>query len=160
MRDDRAVSRARSLAYRRLAARPRSRAELAGYLTGKGFPEDVVNPVIVEFEGNGYIDDRKFAYDYGRYLVETKGLSRFALRAELRKKGVSDEDASPALDNLFDDEGYEEYDIALTVARKKAESLAKLTDGAKARRRLTDYLKRRGFSFDIIKKAVEGILKP
>jgi regulatory protein len=156
--DDRETARARSLAYRRLAARPRSRAELEGYLAGKEFPDNVIDPVIAEFSRKGYIDDRKFAYDYGRYLVESKGLSRFALRVELRKKGVSDEDIYTAIDALFAEEGYEEYDIALGAARKKAASIERLADRDKAKRRLADYLRRRGFSFDIIRKVMRDLL--
>jgi len=155
---DRVISRARSLAYRRLAARPRSRSELTVYLAGKGFSEDVVGLIIDEFAGKGYIDDRKFAYDYGRYLVEAKGLSRFALMVELRRKGVADDDIQSATDTLYSDEGYDEYDIALGAAQKKAAALSGMTDHNKARRRLTDYLRRRGFSFDIIRKVSREVL--
>lgn len=155
---DRALARARALAYGRLAARPRSRAELVGYLEKKELPSEVVGTVIEELIHLGYLDDRRFALDYGRYLVEYRGLSRYALKQELRKKGVTDEDAAPALDELFSGGGYDEYEVALKSARKKATSLSGLADRNKARRRLTDYLRRRGFSFDIIRRVMMEVL--
>lgn len=154
MPEDRALARARSLAYRRLAARPRSRAELAGYLEKKGLPQGAVELILDEFSEKGYLDDRKFAHDFGRYLVEYRGLSRFALKAELRKKGVADEDAAPAIEKLFSADGYDEYELALKLARKKAKCLTGLADRNKAKRRLTDYLRRRGFSFEIIRRVL------
>ncbi len=158
MTRDREQARARALAYRRLAARPRSRAELAGYLEKKGLQEESVRLILTELETAGYLDDRKFAMDYGRYLVEYRGLGRYALRSELRKKGVSDEYITPAIDELFSDEGYDEQELALALARKKSASLSGLADRNKAGRRLTDYLRRRGFSFDIISRVIKGRL--
>lgn len=158
MRADKALSRATSLAYRYLATRARSRAELLAYLRKKETPEEVATAVIERFAADGYIDDRKFAHDYARYLTGTKGLSRYALGVELRRKGISDDDAGPALDELFSGDGVDEYEVALMAARKKAGPLSGLPDREKARRRLTDFLRRRGFSFDIIRRVLREVM--
>jgi regulatory protein len=154
---DRELKRARELAYRYLALRDRSVSELRAYLLRKEVPAEITETVQGEFIRHGYLDDRKFAASFGRGLIERKGLSRYALKMELKRKGVSDNEIEEALEGLFGEGGYDEDEVARTLARKKAKSLNNLPQD-KARRRLTDYLRRRGFSFEAVKKAMNGII--
>jgi len=156
---DKALSRAKWLALRYLATRARSRAEAAAYLGKKEVPEEHIEHTLSYLEEYGYIDDRKFAATYSRYLIEKKGLSRRALAFELKKKGVSEEDASPALEELFGDGGEDEYEVALRMARKKAATL-KGVEREKARRRLAGFLQRRGYSFEVVRKTLRELGKP
>ena len=152
MTDEKARARAKDLAFRCLARRPRSRAELASYLTKKEFPEEIIAETVRAMDGYGYLDDRKFAVQMGRHIRETKGLSRYALKSELRRKGVSAEDVDAALEELYGGEdAVDDEAVALKIAGRKAETLKNLPP-EKARRRLTDYLRRRGFGFEIISK--------
>ena len=159
MEDKKTRARAKDLAYRYLALRDRSRLELSNYLDKKGVPAEAAGKVLGEFESAGYIDDRKFAEKYARYLIEKKGLSRYALGFELSRKGVSRPDSDGALALVFGDgeEGGEgvvdDFSTALRAATRKAASMGRIGPD-KARRRLTDYLRRRGFSFDVIRKAL------
>lgn len=160
MEDKRALARARDLAYRCLALRDRSRAELAAYLKKKEVPDELAGSVLGEFEAHGYIDDRRFAEKYARYLIGKKGLSRYMLKAELVRMGVSKADADAGLSLLFDDDGEggeDDLTTALKAARKKAATLGRV-EPEKARRRLTDYLRRRGFSYEVISRAVKAAL--
>lgn len=154
MSEDKALARARGLAYRLLAARPRSRAELIAYLDGKEIPENIIRQTIQALERYGYIDDLKFAVQFARHKRETKGLSRYALKMELRKKGVSPEDSDAALKELADID--DEETVALRVARKKIASMGGL-DKEKARRRLVDNLRRKGFGFEIIRRVLKEL---
>jgi regulatory protein len=154
---DKELKRARELAYRYLALRDRSVSELRAYLLRKEVPAEITKTVLDEFLRYGYLDDRKFAASFGRGLIERKGLSRYALKMELKRKGVSDNEIEEALGGLFGENGYDEDEVARTLARKKAKSLSNLPQD-KARRRLTDYLRRRGFSFEAVKKAMNGII--
>lgn len=154
MSEDKLLRRAKDLAYRCLSVRDRSRAEVAAYLEKKGVPADVAERALAGLAGDGYIDDRRFAASYARYLVDRKGLSRYALKAELLKKGVSKDDIAAALQSTTDDMPDDES-VAVRMAGKKAASLRGV-DKEKARRRLVDYLRRRGFSFDVIRKALKN----
>ena len=156
MTDDKTLARAKNLAYRFLTLRPRSRAEVMACLKKKGIPEETAREAVETLEGYGYIDDKRFASGYAVYLIETKGLSPRALRFELKKKGVSEEDMAPAIDGLFGEGGADEEDLALKVAQKKAATL-KGVEREKARRRLIDHLRRRGFSFEVIRKALKSV---
>ena len=150
--EEKGYTRAKNLAYRYLTARPRSLAELVSYLEKKEIPQDYIHPLVEDLKGYGYIDDRKFAAIYARYLIQAKGLSRYALRFELKRKGVSESDIEAGLEELFGGEDAEnEEEVALRIAKRKMESM-KGIDRDKARRRLTDYLRRRGYGFGVIAK--------
>ncbi len=147
----------RELAYRYLALRDRSEKELRDYFGRKEIPGDVADAVLEEFKNSGYIDDRRFAASYAKSLIERKGLSRYALAMELKRKGVRQDYIDGALDGLLSEGGCDEDGIAVALAQKKAASMRNLPED-KAKRRLTDYLRRRGFSFDTIKKALKALI--
>ena len=151
------LKRAVDLSVRYLAIRARSRAELLSYLARKGFSDDTALAAIERLESYGYIDDRAFARSFARGIVERRGLSRRAARIELFRKGVSEDDSDAAIAAL-DDEGEDEATVARRVAEKKLVSLRGV-DKEKARRRLIDHLRRRGFSFGVINGVIREIGK-
>jgi len=154
--EEKGYTRAKNLAYRYIAARPRSLAELVSYLEKKEIVQDYISSIVEDLKGYGYIDDRRFAASYARYLTQTRGLSRYALRFELKRKGVSEADIEAGLEDLFGGEdAEEEEEVALRIAKRKMDSM-KGIDREKARRRLTDYLRRRGYGFGIIAKVLKG----
>jgi regulatory protein len=75
------------------------------------------------------------------------------LTAELRRKGVAQEDADAAIEEAFREADVGEAELAQQLARKRFNSLSGLAQPV-ARRRLTAYLARRGFSPAIIREAV------
>jgi regulatory protein len=155
----RARKRARSLSYRYLTARARSRKELRQYLAKKGVPDDLVDATLDEMAEDGYIDDVEFSASYGRYLVEYRGLARRGVLMELRRKGVSAEDADAGLDALFEEEEYDEFELARRLVERKAVGLEGL-EPRKFRQRLTGYLQRRGFGFDVINRTLREYTAP
>jgi regulatory protein len=159
MTDDKAAARAKELAYRYLAVRARSRAELSKYLSKKGVDEGLTESVISDLTRYGFIDDEKFAESFAKRLVDVKGLSRYGVKMELKKKGVPDIDIERALCIIFseDGEGQSEEAVALRIAGRKAASFHKL-DRETARRRLTGFLQRRGFGYEIISRVLRKTL--
>jgi regulatory protein len=71
---------------------------------------------------------------------------------ELRRKGVTPEIADEATEGLDDEAS------ALRVGGKKAKTLARL-DYDTFYRRLGDYLRRRGYNYEIIQKTVRKLWK-
>ena len=151
--DDRALRRAKNIAYHYLAARPRSLAEVCSRLEKKEVPPEIIEKAVEELKGFGYIDDGKFAASYARYLIDTKGLSRYALRYELKKKGVPEEYVEAALEGLEETE--DEEKVACRLAERKMASMRGV-DGEKARRRVSDYLRRKGYSCRVIQSALKN----
>jgi regulatory protein len=145
------------LCLRLLTARARTRAELAGQLTKRGYPDDVSALVLDRLADVGLVDDEDFAEQWVRSRRVHAGKGKRALAAELRTKGVDDEVIAAALDDI--DASAERSRAEQLVADKlRRERLTDGTDDTKVARRLVGMLARRGYhqsmAFDVVKVAL------
>jgi regulatory protein len=131
-----------------LSYRPRSQAEVVTYLQKRGVSEDQIEAISDRLERAGLLDDEAFA----RFWVENR--ERFrprglrALRYELRSKGISYDIIERALVSV------DSLESAYRAASKKARQLSHL-DRPTFNRKLTDYLARRGFEYEVARDVVE-----
>jgi regulatory protein len=141
---------AHEAALRLLAYRPRSEAELRSRLTRRRLPPGVVQEAIERVREQGLLDDDAFA----RYWVDARQQSsprgRRLLRRELLAKGIAVETARQAVAAVADEEA------ARRAAEKKARSLHDL-DYPTFRRRLGQFLLRRGFPYDTARALVDEL---
>jgi regulatory protein len=101
-------------------------------------------------EATPFLDDAAWA----RALVggaRGRGRSSALLRRELASKGVGAEDAALALAE------HDDLEAARTLARRRAPALAELEPSVR-RRRLHDFLARRGFGAGVIRGALGAVL--
>ena len=82
---------AHALCLRQLTVRARTRAELAGQMAKRGYPDEAAHAVLARLEAVGLIDDEDFAEQWVRSRQAGPGKGKRALAAELRTKGVDDE---------------------------------------------------------------------
>ena len=94
---------ARAVVLRQLTMAPRSRAQLAAKLAGRGVSDDVALRVLDRFEQVGLVDDAAFAQGWVRSRQTGAGLGRRALAYELRAKGVDEQVVEQALESVDDD---------------------------------------------------------
>ncbi|WP_414686115.1 recombination regulator RecX [Mycobacterium sp.] len=133
---------ARALCLRLLTARSRTRAELCGQLSKRGYPDDVRHRVLDRLAAVGLVDDAEFAQQWVESRRAKAGKSRRALAAELHTKGVDKDVITAALGGI--DAGAErDRAKQLVRAKLRRETLA---DEAKVSRRLMAMLARRGYS--------------
>jgi len=133
--------------------RARTRAELAGKLEERGYPEDVSTRVLDRLADVGLIDDEDFAQQWVRSRHVNAGKGKRALAVELRRKGVDDEVIDAALVDL--DAGAERQRAEQLVRDKlRRERLGDDADDVKITRRLVGMLARRGYgssmAFDVV----------
>lgn len=146
---------ARALCLRLLTARSRTRAELAGQLAKRGYPDDVSNRVLDRLAGVGLIDDTDFAEQWVRSRRASKGKSKRALAAELHTKGVDNEVIDTVLAGI--DAGAERCRAEQLVrAKLRREVLSE--DDTNVTRRLVGMLARRGYSQTVACEVVLGEL--
>lgn len=146
---------ARGLCLRLLTARSRTRAELAGQLAKRGYPDDVSNRVLDRLAGVGLVDDTDFAEQWVQSRRAKAGKSKRALAAELHTKGVDNEVIDTALAGI--DAGAErERAEQLIRAKLRREVLSE--DDARVTRRLVGMLARRGYSQTVACEVVLGEL--
>jgi regulatory protein len=131
-----------------LARRPRSRAEIERYLTGRKLSEAEKSELTARLAERGWIDDRAFARLWVENRQEFRPRSSRALRMELRRFGIPEEDSREAL------QGIDEGSAALSAARKKAPRIRRAVgEDPDARfdfqKKMIAYLASRGFDYDL-----------
>jgi regulatory protein len=133
------------LCLRLLTARARTRAELAGQLTKRGYPDDVSIRVLDRLAGVGLIDDADFAEQWVHSRLANARKGKRALAAELHTKGVDKDVITSVLGGI---NPAAERGRAEELVRKKLrrENLSDEAADARVTRRLVGMLARRGFS--------------
>jgi regulatory protein len=137
---------ARALQF--LSYRPRSEAEMRRYLQGKKVSPTIEAEVVERLTAAGLLDDRAFA----RYWVENRESfnprGRYALRYELRQKGLTEETIALAVEDVDEEESAHR---ALTNRARRMPPL----DRTSFRKKSSSFLRRRGFSYEVISAAIE-----
>jgi len=137
-------------AYRFLSYRPRSESELRERLYRRDFDGDSVEVVIARLKEQGLVDDVAFAQFWKDSRETFSPRSQWLTRLELRQKGVPANIIDQVVGDVDDD------DSAYRAAFGKASRLP-LSDYQSFRRRLGDYLKRRGFDYGVINRTVKRV---
>ncbi|MEV5713319.1 regulatory protein RecX [Amycolatopsis mediterranei] len=132
---------AKEICFDLLAVRARTQEELRQALRRKGFDEETSETLLGKLDRAGLVNDAEFAELWVKSRHSTQGLSRTALMAELRRKGVDDEVAAQAAGEV-DRESEEQ--MARELVRKRLGSLGNV-DEQTALRRLLGFLARKGY---------------
>jgi len=137
-------------ASRYLSYRPRSESEVRGRLQRHGFDGDCIEAVIAKLKEQGLVDDVAFAQFWKDNRESFSPRSQRLTKLELRRKGV----VSEVIDQVVDavDDGDSAYRAALSKARHWP-----LSDYQSFHRRLGEYLRRRGFNYEVINRTVERV---
>lgn len=105
----------------------------------------VMDLVLERLCSRGYVDDFKFAEYYVENRFVKKGISHKRLQLELRKKGIDDGVMEEVLSRVDRDE---EAELAKMIAKKR---------GRYDREKLMKYLVQQGFSYQMVRDAVDSI---
>ena len=76
-----------SAACRKLSTRMRTEKEIADYLKDLDFTEEAIAEALTELIDCGYINDKKYAFEYFKY-ARRKGWAMQRIRHELAVKGI------------------------------------------------------------------------
>ena len=144
------MRKARERALRLIGYRDRSKSEIRKRLVGSDFPEDIVEEVVDHLSRAGLLDDRKFSRDWVKSRTASKPMGRTRLAWELRSRGVDAPIVEQALEGL-DQEA--EYGLARSVAEARLRKMDR--DDPSVRSKLGSFLRRRGFSWDVIERVLD-----
>ena len=148
--EDVGLARGLNLAYRFLSYRPRSEAEMKDRLHRRGFEDSNIEIIINKLKEQNLLDDTAFAQFWKENRDTFRPRSQRLTRLELKKKGVADEIIKEVTDDSDD------MQSAYQAALHKAQHLPN-QDYEVFRRRLGDYLKRRGFGYTVISQTVKRL---
>ena len=142
-----------------LRRRLRSEQELRARLTEEEFSPNAIDDVIGQLRASGLIDDAAFARAY----VHDAGLRTPAgerlLRRDLRRKGVG----AAVIEEVLS--GRDDQALALEAGRRRLGRERGRSDSTPAgrlrtRKRLADFLLRRGFPWPAVTAALRALLGP
>lgn len=137
-------------AYHFLAHRPRSEAEVRTRLRRRKVEASLIDRVVAKLKEQRFLDDVAFAQQWAENRASHSPRSRAMVRSELRLKGVAPEVVQSAVEDL-DDAG------AAYEAGSRRSLRIKAADYQEFRKRLWDFLRRRGFSYDVTSRTVEQL---
>lgn len=146
---------ARGIVLRKLTASAKTRAQLEETLASRGVPDEVAERVLDRFTEVGLVDDAAYADTYVRSRHAERGLSKRALAVELRRKGVADDTAHEALEQIDPDD---ERATAEALVRRRLAATRGLSTEARVRR-LAGMLARKGYSSGLALAVVRDALR-
>ena len=150
LRDDAGADRILADAYRLLAHRARSRAELAVRLRAKGHDEPAVQPVLERLSGEGLVDDQAFAAAFVADKRRLAGWGAGRIARELDRLGV-DADVVQSVLPQSDEATADELARARAALEHRGPARAPLEP---ARKRAFEFLVRRGYSTTVAYRTV------
>ena len=151
-----------------LSFRPRSEKEIRDHLLWKGKLKDIdksdsekaeyeksIEKVISKLKKIGQVDDKGFAEWWVEQRQSFKQIGVRAIKVELFQKGIDKDTISELLDESDESK---EVELAVKASSKKIQSYKKL-EPQEFRIKMGQYLARRGFGWNTIKKVVDTLSK-
>ena len=139
-------------ALKLLSFKPRSIAELHERLLEKEWAEEtIVDQVIARLIELRYLDDEQFAASYASSRLTVRPLGRTRLRRDLQRKKLPNEITEQTLDQIYDGQAEEELIDRAIAKRLRLKGAPTTPEAAK---KLFDYLMRRGFSYDLVRRKI------
>jgi len=139
-----------------LSRRMHARSELKMKAQRKGYPAVKIDHVLHIFEEKGWIDDTGFAISFARDKFELQRWGPVKIRSKLRSLGISRTDIEHALRKIETSE--DDFEILRQLVLKRKAYFLREPNLQKRKRKIADYLLRKGFSSDNVFKYLEQFL--
>lgn len=133
-----------------IAYRPRSVREVQRRLKRAGADDADIAAVVERLKEVGLLDDDAFSRAWVDSRMRVSPRSKRMIAWELRRKGVSSADIQAALEEV------DEEDAAYRAAMQRLPKLRGLAP-LERKRKLYDYLARKGFDYETIERAVQQV---
>jgi regulatory protein len=133
-----------------LSYRARSESEIRKNLRKHEIPEPVIEQTLERLRQDGLANDSQFASAWVENRTTFRPRSRRMMAMELKQKGLDDEAIRSAVEQVDDNAA------AYEAAQKKAPRFKSL-EWNDFRKKLSEFLARRGFSYSVIAPVVTRI---
>ena len=141
-------------AYKILARRNHSEKELEDKLKRKGFSQSTIKFTLTELKQKHFLDDEVFAELFARNRIIHRPVGKRQLAFELKHKGISESLTDQTIEKIYSE--FNEQKLADTLANKKMKSL-KNHPSQKIKKKLGDFLVRRGFSWETVQHVFDDL---
>lgn len=143
------LNRAREYALRLLEYRERSEQEIKERMARKNYDEELIKNTIESLKTHNLVNDRRFARMWTERCLR-KSYGRWKAQNDLNNKGIDRDVVEEVLAESYSK--VDEIQMALALIQKKWPFPKEEKDAPL--RRVSDFLKRRGFSFEVIAEAI------
>ena len=150
------VEAAREAALKLLERTRRTASDLGGRLKRRGFADSVIGVVLERLRSVALVDDVEYARAFLADRLGRRAAGWRRLEQELRRRGVSAEDAALGRERLELEQGAPDELGAARKALEQAERRFRGLDPRVRRQRRYALLARRGFDSDTIEQALRG----
>ena len=133
-----------------LSYRARSEKEIRQNLGKHKIPDAVIEETLERLRRDGFANDKQFASAWVENRSTFRPRGRRALALELRQKGIDDNIIESALEDI------DEEALAYEAGLKKASKL-RVREWSEFRKKMSDFLARRGFSYSVIAPIVSRL---
>lgn len=131
--------------------RPRSYREILDWFKRKKVHDSLHKKLINKLEKLDLLDDALFAKWWVGQRLEFRPRSKRALFSELLKKGIDKNIIKQTLEEIDVDE----VSLASRELKKRNTKWAKYSEDYERKQKQMEYLARKGYSWDVVKKVVE-----
>lgn len=135
-----------------LSYRDRSEKEIKTKLRDVGYEENIIDWVIGELKRLKFIDDVRFAHSYAQIQMITRPMGEYFLKRELQQKGIDAELIEQTIEKIYKEK--DQLSVAFDLAQQRKKRYRNI-DEVKAKKRVSDFLLRRGFSWDVVSQVLE-----
>ncbi|MFO8183125.1 MAG: RecX family transcriptional regulator [Candidatus Aegiribacteria sp.] len=145
------LPRAGSDAQRYISAGERTMKQLRSYLERRGYHSAVVSDISGWATDTGLVNDRRYAEIFVSSHSRRSPMGNFRIRMELLERGVP----SNVVEEIL--AGRDEEELHSVLVREIEGKYGNM-EHQRAFRRASGYLRRRGFSFDLVRRVLEEAL--
>lgn len=149
---DNNIEKARGYAIYLLKLSDKTYKEIYTKLTKKGFSFEIATLVSNEMQERGYISDLNFAKNYILQKSKYANFGKKRIIIDLIKKGISKDNILIAFEELNNDDEINELESAKEALFKKTKGSDDWKLDFASKKKIYDFLLRRGFSYDIIRR--------
>jgi len=151
LKSEAAATLAKEQALRLLSFRIRSEEELSRRLRLKGVRTSVARAVVDDLKNAKLVDDEEFSRRYISDLLRRKPAGEYLIKAELKKKGIPEQTIDRVLHHVFSE--HDQVELARKCVQQWHKRHAE-TAKADQRKKVSQFLYRRGFSWQIIEEVL------
>ena len=150
--EDRKSAQNAAAAY--LARRARTTHELTQWMERKGYSPEVMRDLVGDLRSSGLLDDAAYARRYVE-LRTARGYGTRRIVRELRRRGIADGLASRAAAEANDEAA--EAEAIQTLAIQRNDRLRSEPDVRKRKKKIFDFLIRRGYAPETVRKVIDTL---
>ena len=155
LKEERVKAKEKTLKF--LSYRAHSIFEIKKKLSDREISDRTIDHVIKDFTRVGLLNDAQFAEGYTRSRLISRPMGRRLIEQELKKKGIHELLIQSTLDDAFTEKS--ELDMAILLAEKRMDRYQGQAV-IKGKKKVADFLGRRGFAWDVIYEVINSLPWP